>query len=176
MLSGFIGNSMHPTLSESDLLEIRAYGHRPVRIGDVVYCVPPGEDGPVVHRVVLISSDEIRTRGDNSRVTDAWVLQPQDIRGQVVAAWRGKRRRMIAGGRGGQLRVGLIRTLRRAARPLRRLPIKLKPRVVEFRSGEQSHYILMLCGRQVGHYDSEQNRWILKIPFVSVHQRPSAAI
>ncbi len=97
----YAGSSMSPTLCEGDLLEIVPRGERPVRTGDVILFLPPGGDQPVVHRVVRLTSQGIRTRGDSGTADDPWLLQPADILGQVVAAWRGERRRKIRGQRVG---------------------------------------------------------------------------
>lgn len=84
------GNSMQPTLSERDLLEIEPYGRRPMRRGDVIFFTHPQEDKPAVHRVMRISSEGILTRGDNNNLMDPWVLRAEDVIGRVVRARQGK--------------------------------------------------------------------------------------
>ena len=95
------GRSMSPTLSHRDLLEIRPYSHKPVRSGDVVLF--RSNEKLIVHRVVSIEYDGIRTQGDNNQQEDDHLLKPQDIIGQVVAAQRGRRKRRIYSGR-----IGLV--------------------------------------------------------------------
>ena len=90
---------MNPTIGERDLLEIAPYDKRTIRVGDVILFQPPEGGQPVVHRVVDILPKGIRTCGDNNTHIDPYLLQSTDIIGQVVAAWRGQKRRKIVGGR-----------------------------------------------------------------------------
>ena len=62
---GFIysGHSMNPLFKNSDLLQIEPYGNKPIRVGDVIVYCPPQEDKTVIHRVVSIGSNGLRTRG-----------------------------------------------------------------------------------------------------------------
>ena len=97
------GTSMNPTLCELDLLEIEPYGNQPVRVGDVIFFLPPDWNRPAVHRVVRATSEGIRTRGDNNNLMDSWIILPEDVTGRVVRAARGKRKRPIYGGGIGRL-------------------------------------------------------------------------
>jgi signal peptidase I len=106
------GTSMNPTLSELDVLEIAPYATQSVRVGDVIFFVPPGWNRPAVHRVVHLTSEGIRTRGDNNNRMDTWVLRPENVIGQVVRAARGKRRRPIYGGIAGRLWAFGVRVLK----------------------------------------------------------------
>ena len=56
-----------------------------------------------MHRVVRVTPAGIATLGDNNTKEDAMLLPPESIKGQVVAAWRGQKRRKIAGGLQGRL-------------------------------------------------------------------------
>ncbi len=186
-----VGPSMNPTLCELDLLEIVPYGDRPVRVGDVIFFLPHEGDRPVVHRVVGATPEGIRTRGDNSTGDDPWRLQSADIAGRVVAAWRGQKRRRIAGGRAGWLVTRLTRwggaldrSVSRLLHPLYRslarrsivrrlLPSRLKPRVVIFQASDRSHFRLLLGRRVVGRYDDRQRRWHIRRPFRLLVDVPS---
>jgi hypothetical protein len=178
----YTGHSMHPTLCEPDVLEIAPYEGRRPCAGDVVYFGAPGGGREIVHRVVAVTPQGVRTRGDNCSADDVFLLQPVDIIGQVVAARRGAARRTIAGGRRGQIachaahvrcamdQVG-VRGLRGAYRALGRtsilrrlLPPRLRPRVVEFRARYQLHLKLMMGSRLVGRYDFRAERWIIQRP------------
>jgi len=183
LLSSYTGNSMHPTLDKADLLEVvpNAGGH--VAAGDVVFFVPPGENQPVVHRVVRATSQGIRTRGDHNPHDDDWLLQPARITGRVVAAWRGQRRRTIAGGRRGQLwgyllrwQPALNRIITRLARaPYRALsrwggvasllPASWQPRPVVFQVNGCGQVRLLLGRRVIGYYDFLQQRWVIRRPY-----------
>lgn len=45
------------------------------------------DDKMITHRVVDVSEEGIRTKGDNNNVQDAYYLQPENIRGEVIAVW-----------------------------------------------------------------------------------------
>ncbi|MCJ7739431.1 MAG: signal peptidase I, partial [Anaerolineae bacterium] len=176
------GPSMNPTLREPDLVDVRPYGTRPIQRGDVIYYRQPEDDKMVVHRVVGVSSGSVRTRGDNNLVADPYLLHVEDIRGQVIGAQRGSRRRSIAGGWRGMgmaygLRLwhyirraiaaclgGLYRALTRSGVLLRLLPKRLRPRVVVFDSLARPAYKLLMGSREIGRYDYRDRRWQIRRP------------
>lgn len=179
-----VGNSMNPTLLTSDILEIIRYGNMSLNVGDVIFFLPNGESSPVVHRISQINHDEgIRTRGDKNSKNDPWLLQPEDVFGRVVAAWRGQKRRAIASGKTGTLiysfsRIKRIvdRTLSSAFGPLYHflslrgivqslLPNRFKPRIIAFQINGKKQLKLMMNCQQVGYYDTQQKRWHIRRPF-----------
>jgi hypothetical protein len=177
------GSSMNPTLHESDLLEIVSYGGGAARLGDVVALAPPDVDHLVVHRVVRVMPEGVCTRGDSNAGEDGWCLMPERVIGRVVAAWRGRRRRRILGGRAGWLwghALRVRRTLGRVVlallRPVyhglarsgivcRLVPGSLKPYVVVFRAGERQRLRLLLGRRIVGEYVPGWCKWRFRRPF-----------
>ncbi|MBU0491067.1 MAG: SynChlorMet cassette protein ScmC [Chloroflexi bacterium] len=183
----YTGPSMNPTLAEPDLLEVVAYGDRPVQPGDVVYFQPPDGGREVVHRVVRVTPGEVpqggvRTRGDNNPQEDPYLLQPADIIGQVVAAQRGDKRRRIVGGRRGVLRGMACRPRRVVNRGVSRLlhgaycalagagrfrsllPTTLRPRVFSFQARSQTFLKLLMGQHVVGQYDTQQKQWRIRRP------------
>ncbi|MCI0476171.1 MAG: S26 family signal peptidase, partial [Anaerolineales bacterium] len=140
---------MNPTLVEPELLEIQPYANRAPRVGDVIYFHAPDERD-IVHRVVAILPDGIRTRGDNNPRDDPWLVSPNAIVGRVVAAQRGNARRGICSGRAGIAQLAWLRVWRRVNRrvsrvlhapyralarsgiPRKLLPARWRPRVVAF--------------------------------------------
>ncbi|MBM4430180.1 MAG: signal peptidase I, partial [Chloroflexi bacterium] len=94
---------MNPTLRQPDLLTVVRYGERRIQPGDVICFRPPQGSHTVVHRVVSVSAQGIRTRGDNNPSEDDHWLQPSDVLGQVVAARDSRGERRIAGSWHGQL-------------------------------------------------------------------------
>lgn len=172
---------MNPTLCELDLLEVCPYAGRRAYAGDVIFFRPPGGDNYVVHRVVSTGGG-IRTKGDRpAAAIDPWVLAPSDVEGRVVAAWRGNKRRKIAGGWIGGLSVKAAHARRRAKRvslaavtllcrilcrnrALRRfITDRMVPRVVRFESTAGTHIRLMLGRRVIGRY--AEHRWHIDRPF-----------
>jgi hypothetical protein len=186
-LFAYRGGSMRPTFGEGDLLEILACQLDAVRVGDVIAILPPHGDHLVVHRVTALTPRGLRTRGDNNRGDDNWLLQSEHLIGRVVAAYCGERRRPVPGARVGRLRGRLARWLARlyrAAVPLlslpyralarsrllpaltaRLLPASLRPRVVLFRAGDRRWLRLLLGRRAIGRYDPHRARWRIRRPF-----------
>ena len=76
-----------------------------IRVGDVVVFHPLDREALVVHRVLTIDSDAIKTRGDNNSAPDPWVLEPKDIIGRITRAKRKNRTQKIYGGLPGRLYV-----------------------------------------------------------------------
>jgi signal peptidase I len=186
------GSSMNPTLSAEDALEVEPHSDA-LREGDVILCRPRDQEDAVVHRVTRITSDGIRTRGDNSSGDDPWLLRREDVSGRVVAAWRGEKRRSVPGGTRGRLAAGIARGrkaldrgLRPALRPLylsasrgapagRLLPERYRPRVVRFNAGGESRRRVLIGQRVVGSYSEERREWMIRRPwrlFVDVTRLP----
>ncbi len=181
--AAYVGSSMNPTLREPEIMEIMPYDSRPLRVGDVAFFLPPQTDQPVVHRVVRVTPAGISTRGDNNTHEDALLLQPKSIKGQVVAAWRGKKRRKIAGGLQGRLISRWLRwrlVLGRGVSPLLHpvyqalsrwrliawmLPASFRPRVVVFRSQGRHQVQLLMGQRIIGRYDDQRHQWQIQRPF-----------
>lgn len=177
------GSSMNPTLHASDLLQIVPYVAKPVRVGDVIAVAPPGKDHLVVHRVVRVTAEGVRTRGDNNAGEDDWCLPHGQVIGRVAAAWRGRRRRRIFGGAAGRLWAWLGRGCCTLARIVsaglhpayhllarwgvvrRLLPRALRPCVVVFKAGEGYWLRLLLGQRVVGWYIPAWHQWHICRPF-----------
>jgi signal peptidase I len=183
LFTSYVGSSMHPTLLESDLMEVLPYEAVPVRVGDVVSFVSPSNREGVVHRVVEVTKTGVRTRGDNLMFDDIDLLDPSDIRGRVVAIIGKTKRKKIQGGWRGSLvgfRCRLRRTALQAARRCLRqpyhalagngflqvvLPRRTRRRVLSFRSPQGRVHKLVLGDRLVGQYDGQRDRWCIRPPF-----------
>jgi hypothetical protein len=164
-------------------LEVAPYDGRPVQAGDVIYFEPPEGEREIVHRVVCVTPDGIRTRGDNNPTDDPYCLQTAHIIGQVVRAQRGSRKRRIAGGRRGTLFGYVARVWRVANRSTSRLlhgvyhalagsgtfrgllPPRLRPRLLVFQSKTEPTFKLVMGQREVGRYDNWRCQWTIQRPF-----------
>jgi len=170
----YVGTSMNPTLSQEDILEVEPAD--PLMVGDVVLF--SSDHRLVVHRVVRLGQDGIKTRGDNSDVVDPCLLMPQEIIGRVVGAWRGNRHRSIARGRAGQLFASYVRLRRllygkalRVVSPtyislsrwglLRPLGRLLRLRLVGFGDGE----LRLMLGSRVAAYCRPGREWVIRPPY-----------
>jgi len=181
--AAYVGSSMNPTLREPEIMEVMPYDSRPLRVGDVAFFLPSEADRPVVHRIVRVTPAGISTRGDNNTREDTFLLQPKDIKGQVVAAWRGQKRRKIAGGLQGRLTSRWLRWRRlldRGVSPLlhslyqalshwgliaRLVPAPFRPRVVVFHAQGRDQFQLLLGQRIIGRYDDYRHQWQIQRPF-----------
>jgi len=181
--AAYVGPSMNPTLREPEIMEIRPYDGRPLRVGDVAFFLPPEADQPVVHRIIRVTPAGISTLGDNNTQEDTLLLQPKSIKGRVVAAWRGQKRRKIAGGLQGRLTSRWLRwrrVLDRGVSPLlhplyqalshgglvdRVLPAPFRPRVVVFHARGRDQFQLLLGRRIIGRYDDYRHQWQIQRPF-----------
>jgi hypothetical protein len=181
--AAYAGPSMNSTLREPEIMEVVPYGNSLLRVGDVVFFLPPGTEQPVVHRVVRVTQVGISTLGDNNTREDPYFLQAKDIKGQVKAAWRGQKRRKIAGGLQGRL-IGcwlrwrripdrvishllrpLYHELSRRGKIARLLPCRFRPRVVVFRVKGQDQFRLLLGQRIIGRYNDRNHLWLIQRPF-----------
>ncbi len=109
----YTGPSMNPTLRVGDGMTVIPYGNSRIRIGDVVVFRSPEQDHNVVHRVISVDSQGVRTIGDNNNRVDPWVLSSDDIIGRVVSARRKNRDVIIHGGTRGRLLLPALQTIRR---------------------------------------------------------------
>jgi len=174
---------MNPTLREPEMMEIVSYGDRPLRVGDVVFFLPPQHDRPVVHRLSGVTPAGMSARGDNNSQEDTFLLQPADIKGRVVAAWRGQKRRKIAGGLQGRLTSRWLRrrrvpssavsrllhplylTLSRRGLIAKLLPAPLRPRAVVFEAQGRDQLRLLMGRRVIGRFDRQKHQWQIRRPF-----------
>jgi len=181
--AAYVGSSMNPTLREPEIMEIMPYDSRPLRVGDVAFFLLPEVDQLVVHRIVRVTPAGISTLGDNCTQEDTFLLQPKSIKGLVVAAWRGQKRRKIAGGLQGRLTSRWLRWRRildRGASPLlhplyqalshwgliaRLAPAPFRPRVIVFHAQGQDQFQLLLGQRIIGRYDDQRHQWQIQRPF-----------
>lgn len=173
------GSSMYPTLTGQDILEIDPAGTVNPKKGDVIMFEQPGEDSIIVHRVISVTPGGIITRGDNAGGVDPWIVDPREIKGRVIAAWRGAKRRIIRGGQRGRLAVYAFRLAGFFLKPLFDilqlsvsrlsgggmlsflLPAGMNPRILLFRSERTVTMRLLMGKRQVGIYDDRTGKWII---------------
>lgn len=174
---------MNPILEEPEILEIIPYEHRPFKVGDVVLFLPSDFSQPVVHRIMSVSLTGVKTRGDNNTCEDSFLLNSKNIKGQVIAAWRGQKRRKIAGGLKGLLLsrwlrwIGLMgRGVSRLIHPLYHalsrsgflafvMPEFLRPRIFIFNKQGREQLLLLIRQRVIGRYDELKYQWQIKRPF-----------
>jgi len=179
----YTGPSMNPILKPGDGLRVIPYGGRKIRVGDVVVIHPSDIEEHVVHRVVSIDSEAIKTRGDNNGNLDPWPLRPEDIIGRLDRAKRKNRTQKIYGGFPGRIYVSGFRAIKqvdsmvsRILHPLyhglaksgifrKFLPQQMKPQVLCFKGPNFTQMQLLMGSRVVGRLRPGQDRWHIRRPF-----------
>ena len=179
----YIGPSMKPLLKAGDILEIVSYKGQEIRPGDVIVFFPPGGNSKVVHRVVAMDSQGIRTRGDNCTDVDPWILNPEQIRGRVVCARRRNKRLRVFGGPIGKLFGKVVRgihsinsSMSNFLRPSYKrlagvglfkhlLPGSMEPRVISFNRLAGTELQLLIGKRVIGRWPPGESRWHIRRPF-----------
>jgi signal peptidase len=174
---------MNPIFKSGDRLQIAPCNLEEIRVGDVVVFISPEDGSKVVHRVISVNLDGIRTRGDNCNHEDDWVLRRENILGRVVSAQRGNRRRRIFGGTVGRLLAVTVRgihamdsrvsyLLRPAYNELakvsiftRLLPAQMRPRVISLKRAAGEELQLLMGRRVVGRWPPGKNGWHIRRPF-----------
>ncbi len=192
----YTGSSMFPALKASDTIHVLLCEGKQIRRGDVIVFSPPAGNDMVVHRVVSISDQGLRTRGDNNNDIDPWSLSPGRIVGRVVCAQRGKRLLTIYGGTSGLLYVSAIRffcnfdfVISSFLHPLyhrlaetelfrRWLPDGMHTRVFSFNRSDGMEFQLIMAGHVIGRLLPGKNEWFIRRPFrlfVNEASLPNAA-
>ena len=67
-----LSGSMQPVMSPGDVAITQPVPLSSLRVGDAIAFVPPGQNTPVLHRLVTIDGNAITTKGDANRVVDPW--------------------------------------------------------------------------------------------------------
>ena len=179
----YVGSSMSPTLVAGDLLQIIPYDGQEIRRGDVVVFIPPEGDSKIVHRVISVNSDGIKTRGDNCNFEDGWVLRRDNILGRVVAAQREKRRLRVFGGPLGHSFAVAIRVVKsidsnwssllrpfyqrlaRAGVFRRWLPACMKAKAISLSHPAGMELQLLMGKRVIGRWLPGKSGWYIRRPF-----------
>ncbi len=177
------GPSMNPTLKAGDGLYVIPYGDNPIDTGDVVVFRHPEEKYKIVHRVVAVDPQGLRTRGDNNKGLDSWVLRPEEIIGRVVSAGRNTKIRTIRGGARGRMLASVLwaikninmtvskilhpayHLLARSGIFLKLVPLLPKMRILSFNRPEGDELQLFMGNHMFGRYLPEYDQWRIMRPF-----------
>lgn len=179
----YTGPSMNPTLKVGDGLTVIPYRDGNIRIGDVVVFRSPDQDRYIVHRVISVNSQGIRTKGDNNNKVDSWILRPENIVGRVVSAKRKNKDIVIYGGTRGRIlapvlwtikrfRVAFYKTLRPAYRAIARVNVfrgllsrLIKTHILYFKRPNGTEMQLIMGRWVIGRYHPGKDRWTIRRPF-----------
>ena len=177
----YSGISMNPLMREGDVLLIVPYDGQEIRVGDVVAFPHPETPRKVIHRVVAVGSEGIRTKGDNTAAVDDWLLKPADLLGKVTAIQRQERTLPVPQTVPASLyllkgRHWLDGTISRLLRPVYhrlaqsglfqgRLAAWMKPELIYLPRAEGLEWQLWLGKFLIGRKKSDQPRWVIRRPF-----------
>lgn len=78
-----ISDSMNPTIEKGDLVLMQKLYVKP-EIGDIITFKVPDVELPVTHRIISISGNEMRTRGDANPNEDSWRITSSNILGKTL--------------------------------------------------------------------------------------------
>ncbi len=179
----YVGPSMHPTLKEGDLLEVTTYEKHTPQVGDVILFLPPGQNNPIVHRIIQNNNGTFRTRGDNCSHVDPWDIELEMIIGRITGAVRGKWSRNVTRGLPGRFQASWCRTYNLL---IPKLSMSMKTTFktlhahkllniitfpekrlhsIRFINGGTPLHRLMLGTKHIGHYDTVASKWQIKFPY-----------
>ena len=179
----YAGPSMNPTLKSGDNLSVIPYDKRKIRVGDVVVFLHPEENYNIIHRVVSVNSQGVKTRGDNNSHVDPWQLHPENIIGRVVSAKRKKNHIIIRGGARGKIcsstlwmKKKINLTASRVLHPAYHTLVKSgifrkclcffpKTRVLSFSRAEGKELHLLMGNRVIGRRMPGNDCWQIARPF-----------
>jgi len=107
---------MNPTFKTGDILHFAPYNEKKVCVGDVIVFLSPNKNHKIVHRVISIDQTGIRTRGDGNKKNDDWILENDDIIGQVFYVQKKRVKLPVYGGIIGRIYAISIKPLREVKR------------------------------------------------------------
>ncbi len=182
-LMTYVGPSMNPCLKSGERLQVIHYDDQKIRRGDVVVFIPPGGEAKIIHRVIYVGLQGIKTQGDNCNQADPWLLSPDCILGRVVCARRRHKWRKVSGGSLGHLYGVTIRAINAIEQHLssllhptyewtartgmfkRLLPAQMTPRVISYSRSEGRELQLLMGRLVIGRRLPGRSRWYIRRPF-----------
>lgn len=177
------GNSMIPTLRNAAILHIVPYIDDAIRSGDVIVFISPGSNNTVVHRVVSVNSQGIKTKGDNNIKVDDWLIVHDNVIGRVTYAQNGAKQWTIYRGLIGSIFAEVSKSIRILDRSIsfllhfpyqwlarsgifrRLLPSRFEIKILSINKPQGSDLQLLLGKRVIGQFIHEKNQWQIRRPF-----------
>ena len=152
-------------------------------VGDIVVFRAAEEKRKVVHRVVNVNSQGVRTRGDNNLNIDHCVLSMDEIIGRVVSLERGNKVISVYGGNWGNLNGSLLQAAKRINLVISKvlhpayhrlvrtglcrniLSPWAKPSILCFKRPAGTEIQLVIGRWVIGRRPTGQNQWHIRRPF-----------
>lgn len=174
---------MWPTLRVPDVLLVEPYPERSITVGDVIVYRHPADDRLIVHRVIGVVFEGVRTKGDYNRQIDSYVVEFHRVMGRVSWAERNGRMRRILGGSPGRIIAfmagvqrrlltaflaiprSIYRSLAQSKWITRQMSVWVRPRVIGFSRPEGIELQLFLGSLPIGVLRPGQTIWTIRPPF-----------
>ncbi|MBN1996271.1 hypothetical protein JW935_01880 [candidate division KSB1 bacterium] len=164
---------MKPTLKDGDGLYLLPCEDRILTVGDLVVFKSPESGLRVVHRIVTLGKEGIRTRGDNNSFMDPFILQLSDIEGTVIYIKRGNRQLAPQDLSTVRKKQYVNRMLMRFALPFRPVyrflsfinPVKFKIRIVTFKKAAGSDQVMYWHSLLIARRPAGEDKWRVRVPF-----------
>lgn len=179
----YMGPSMNPTLKAGDILCVIQQGDNPARVGDVVVFRHPVKKHKIVHRVVVVDPQGLKTRGDSNMKIDPWLLKTEDIIGRVVSVRRKMKSKTVHGGVWGRMSASVLWALKNTNRTVSKtlhpayhwlaisgifrkiVPFLPKMRLLCFYRPEGKEVQLLMGNYMIGRNLPGNDRWRIMRPF-----------
>ena len=175
---------MNPAFNSLDILHIVPYGDKEIMVGDVIVFNSPDRKKIVVHRIVSIDNNEIKTKGDNNPRIDDCTISPENILGLVDYYQTAKgEKRLSDGNNGKKLFFKIKKSTHRISRTgisifrkpylwlshtgvLRGIfPLRSRLRILSFSKPGGTELQLLLGNRIIGKLIPGKNHWQIRRPY-----------
>lgn len=178
--STYNGQSMLPIFQPGDGLIVEEYSaFSEIQIGDVITYRHPLKETEVVHRIIEICGNTIKTQGDNNEYQDNYELTFKDIQGKVTSL---KRKKIVIEILNGPQGIKYLKKLRRKQkinsffvdnlRPLYNIIAKtgwfyglLKFQCLKFNGPYGDELQLMRKGCFLGRKNPQNQNWEISFPY-----------
>ena len=75
--------SMRPLFKEADILQVVPYSDPEIRIGDIIIFHSPEDATFIIHRVISVPNEVIRTKGDNNNEPEPLIISHKHVISKV---------------------------------------------------------------------------------------------
>lgn len=149
-----------------------------IRPGDIVVINFPEKNYKIIHRVISVGKQGIRTAGDCNPYPDKWILTPDQIMGYISHGYRGRKQFKVHGGLLGLFHRFQARLKNRAIKLVHpvlniiyyNIPLSclmkylVQPRLITFKRHNGTELQLLFLGKVIGRrFPGEE--WKIKFPF-----------
>lgn len=180
----YTGLSMNPAFKPADIVYfLPCSNKRSIKSGDVIIFRHPEKNNHIIHRVISIKCERIRTQGDNSPSADPWTLNAKEIIGLAIKGKRGNSEFSIRGGKAGLIYAFCVKVVRAIVRNIFRilhpfyraialtgifrrvLPARLKPRMIRLSRPSGTELQFVMGRRVIGRLVPGKSEWDIRRPF-----------